>query len=95
MEVIKLLGQGGFCEVHAARRVTPEAPTSSPIANVGHRDGNQKLYDNFTVTSMTVASTASHSDHSSPSYPTQDKKLEHLLGRDYCIKFLRPSVLAP
>lgn len=117
VEVIKLLGQGGFCEVHAARLVTPEAPTSSPIANVGHRDGNKKLYDDFTVTSMTVASTASHSDHSSPSYPTQDerasethhsadtmsscdqshqshKKLEHLLGRDYCIKFLRPSVLS-
>jgi len=127
VEVVKLLGQGGFCEVHAARLVTPQNPTSSSsaagagIGESNHNNYGIKNYDDITVTSMT----GSHSNHSITSYPNQDDKtqephqnqaddalstpnqsqhslahrrsshkLQHLLGRDYCIKFLKPSVLA-
>jgi len=104
VEVIKLLGQGGFCEVHAARLVSPEAATlTTPLAASNH-DGHHKLRDDVTVTSMT----ASHSTHSfetdmmstpdqsqhSQYQQTSSNKLQHLLGRDYCIKFLKPSTLA-
>jgi len=117
VEVTKMLGQGGFCEVHAARLVIPETPTSSStnIGESNHKNhyGHQKG-DDPTVTSMT----GSHSNHSITSYPNQDDKLQaddtlsspdqsqhsqaqhassvklqHLLGRDYCIKFLKPNAL--
>lgn len=116
VEVIKLLGQGGFCEVHSARLVSIETPSLSPIGagasrSESNHDGHQKLRDDVTVTSMT----ASHSNHSSTSYPerahegdmlstpdqsqhsnqqSSSNKLQHLLGRDYCIKYLKPSTLA-
>lgn len=123
VEVIKLLGQGGFCEVHAARLVTPQTPVSSSavagatigeskLSHNGHRKG-----DDITVTSMT----GSHSNHSITSSRNQEDKLraetddtlsspdqsehsqaqqasslklQHLYGRDYCIKFLKPNTLA-
>jgi len=118
VEVIKLLGQGGFCEVHAARLVTPQTPAPVASATIGesnHSHYGHKKGDDITVTSMT----GSHSNHSITSSRNQDDKLQaedtlsspdqsqhsqaqqasslklqHLFGRDYCIKFLKPNTLA-
>jgi len=120
VEVIKLLGQGGFCQVHAARVVSPELPNLSSAVATGTisnslHDADKKHNDDLTVTS-----TVTHSNHSSSHSPNQNeklhqnqgddtlsslgqsshsqqhppqKKLRHLIGGNYCIKFLKPSVL--